>query len=132
MQNMINKPAAIRKAFQFLIDEFGYLITRDEELRHENRPYAFVIEYTGNKRKIHLCHDYKENFFYFEIIKVNGWSLFNNKHSTIFWKLFRHFEPSIELKAIQPDGQSCEEAAMVNAQLLRKYASRVLCGEEWI
>jgi hypothetical protein len=58
----VSDPAAIRKAFRFLVKEFGYKITRDEELFHENRPYGFVIDYVRNKRQVHLTHDYKENF----------------------------------------------------------------------
>jgi hypothetical protein len=131
-------PASIRQAFRFLVDEFGYKIMRDEESFHENRPYAFTIDYAGNKRQVHLVHDYKENFFYFSINSViNGFTDHHPNHSiregsVIFWKLFNHFEPSLELKAIQPDGQSCEEAALVNAHFLRKYAAGVLRGDEWV
>jgi hypothetical protein len=133
------KPAVIRQAFIFLVNEFGYSIVRDEELSHENRPYVFVIDYVGNKRKVNLTYDYKENFFYFSISRINSGfiekisSFFGVRESNIiFWKLFRYFEPSLELKAIQPDGQTCEEAALVNAQLLKKYASDILRGEKWI
>jgi hypothetical protein len=118
-------PAVIRQAFKFLVNEFGYSITRDEELFHDDHPYGFVIDYVGNKCIVHLSYDYKENFFYFEISSVN-------KGSVIFWELFKHFEPSVQLNAIQPNGQTCEEAALVNAQLLRKYASDILRGEKWI
>ncbi len=131
-------PAGIRQAFEFLVSEFGYKIVRDEESFHENRPYAFTIDYVRNKRRVHLVHDYKENFFYFEVISI-GAELTDqrpNKNiresNTVFWKIFKHFEPSLELKAIQPDGQTCEDAALVNAQLLRKYASDILRGEEWM
>ena len=131
-------PVVIRKAFEFLVSEFGYKIVRDEESFHENRPYAFTIDYVRNKRQVHLVYDYKENFFYFEIISI-GTGLTDQhpntnirESSTIFWKLFKHFEPSLELKAIQPDGQTCEEAALVNAQLLQKYASDILRGEKWV
>lgn len=128
-------PAAIRQAFKFLVDEFNYSINRDEELSHESRPYAFVIEYSGNERRVRLTHDYKENFFYFVIIRGFSTQYPNaNDHEniTIFWKLFRTFEPSLELKVIQPEGQTCEEAALANAQLLHKYCPSILRGEKWI
>jgi len=131
----VSNPAAIREAFRFLVDEFGYSISRDEEFFNEDRPYAFVIDYVGNRRRIHLNHDYKENFFYFNISIefTTQYPNDNNLESNIiFWKLFKHFEPSLELKTIQPDGQACEKAALVNAQFLRKYASGILRGEEWI
>jgi hypothetical protein len=128
-------PAAIRQAFKFLVDEFGYTIIRDEELFHADRRYAFVIEYSGNDRRIRLSHDYKENFFYFVVIKGRDTKYPNesdNENVTIFWKLFRSFEPSIGLQELQPNGQTCSEAAIVNAQLLRRYAPSVLRGETWI
>jgi hypothetical protein len=132
------KPTSIRQAFIFLVNEFGYSIVRDEELFHENRPYGFVVEYAGNKRKVNLNYDYKENFFYFSISRINNGffeqiSNFGAREtSIIFWELFKHFEPSLELEAIQPNGQTCEEAALVNAQLLKKYASDILRGEKWV
>jgi hypothetical protein len=78
------------------------------------------------------------NFFGFSIISISNGAINPRPNyriresSIIFWKLFRHFEPSLELKAIQPDGQTCEEAALVNAQYLKKYAAGILRGEEWI
>ena len=133
----INKynPAAIREAFRFLVDDFSYSIVNDEELFHGNRPYAFMIEYTGNERRIRLSHDYKENFFYFVIIRGLNTQYPNDNDSEniiSFSRLFKSSEPSLELKALQPDNQTCAEAASLNAQFLRKYASGILRGEEWI
>jgi hypothetical protein len=62
-------PTAIREAFRFLVDEFHYSITRDEELFHDQRRYGFIIEYVGKGRRVHLSHDYKEEFFNFVIIR---------------------------------------------------------------
>lgn len=128
-------PTVIRRTFQFLVDEFGYIISRDEELFHENRPYGFVIEYVGNERRVNLTHDYKENFFYFTMIRgiatryPNDW---DRENIISFWGLFKSFEPSLELRSIQPENQTCAEAALINAQLLRQYASGILQGDEWI
>lgn len=128
-------PVAIRDAFRFLVDKFGYSITRDEEMFHEDRPYAFVIEYAGNERKIHLSHDYRENFFYFVVMRGldTQYPIFGDQENTIiFWNIFKLFEPSLEFKTLQPHGQSCAEAAKVNAKYLQKYASAILRGEKWI
>jgi hypothetical protein len=128
-------PDAIRDAFSFLIKDFSYSIVRAEELLHNNRPYAYVIEYIGHERRIHLSHDYKENFFYFTIIRgLNTQHPNDNDHENIipFWRLFKSHEPSLELTILQPDTQTCAEAASLNAQLLQKYASSILRGEEWI
>lgn len=128
-------PNAIREAFRFLVDEYGYSITRDNELSHDTRPYTFVIEYVGHDRRIHLSHDYRENFFYFVIVRgLNTQFPNESDHENIvsFWQLLSSFEPSLESKTLQPSDQTCAEAALKNAQLLRKYASRILRGEEWI
>jgi hypothetical protein len=61
----VSNPVAIRKAFRFLVNKFGYKIVRDEESFHGTRPYGFTIDYVGNKRQVHLVYDYKENFFRF-------------------------------------------------------------------
>jgi hypothetical protein len=128
-------PPAIREAFKFLVDEFGYSITRDEELFHDQRRYGFIIEYVGNERRVHLSHDYKEEFFDFVIIrglKTRCPSDHDRENIVSFWRLFKVYELSLDLKALQPENQTCAEAASINAQLLRKYASRILPGEEWI
>ncbi|HTP01339.1 MAG TPA: hypothetical protein VMJ64_08200, partial [Anaerolineales bacterium] len=62
-------PDDIRDAFSFLVDDFGHTITRDEIPLHGDRPYAFIIEYAGNQRRVQLIYDYQENFFYFTIIR---------------------------------------------------------------
>ena len=135
MNNDKYNPDAIREAFTFLVSEFRYSIIRDEELLHDNRRYAFVIEYVGNERRVHLTHDYKENFFYFMIIRGTNTRFPNgNDHDNIvsFWRLFSHFEPLLELNTIQPDSQTCAQAATMNAQLLIKYGTKILLGDEWI
>ena len=128
-------PNAIREVFGFLVDEFHYSIARDEILFHEQRDYGFILDYVRKDRRVHLSHDYKENFFDFRIIRGLD-TRYPNDHDreniVSFWRLFKSFEPSLELKALQPDGQTCAEAASINAQLLRKYATKVLQGKEWI
>lgn len=128
-------PEAIRLAFQFLVDEFGYTVSRDEELSHEGQPYAFEIEYVGNERRVSLIHDYRENFFYFKIVRGLNTQYPNDsdlENIIPFIKVFRTFEPSLNLKDVQPNGRTCAEAAQLNAQLLKKYASNILQGKEWI
>ena len=128
-------PPAIREAFKFLVDEFHYKITREEKLYHGQREYGYVIDYLGNNRRVHLSHDYKENFFYFSVIRGIT-TRYPNDHDqeniVSFWKLFKSFKPTLELKTLQPEGQTCADAALINAKLLKKYASKILRGEEWI
>jgi hypothetical protein len=131
--NKIN-PEAIRKAFKFLVEEFGYSVILDKELFHGDRPYACWIEYAGNERRVILSHDYKENFFYFFVIRGLDTKYPNDQDSEniiSFWKLFKFFEPSLELREVQPEKQTCAEAALINARLLRQYAPGILQGRKW-
>jgi hypothetical protein len=130
MNTKISDPEAIRSAFRFLVDEFNYSVTHDKETNN-----GFVIEYAGNQRRVRLVHDYREIFFYFEIIRGLSTQYPNdqdNENIRTFWDVFQHFEPQLDLKKLRPDVQTCAEAALLNAQLLRKYASGILRGEEWV
>jgi len=126
-------PDAIREAFRFLVDDFHYSIIRDEELFHDQRRYGFIIEYAGKDLRVHLAHDYKESFFDFVLIRGLA-TRYPNDYDRVniitFWRLFKSYEPSLELKALQPVGRTCAEAALINAQLLRRYGSKILRGEE--
>ena len=108
----INKynPEAIREAFRFLVNEFHYKITRDEELFHDQRRYGFIIEYVGKDRRVHLAHDYKEEFFDFVVISGLR-TRYPNDHDQgniiTFWRLFKSFEPALELKSLQPISRTC-------------------------
>ena len=128
-------PESIRRAFQFLIDDFGYTILRDEELFHDSRPYAFVIEYIGNERRILLNHEYRDNFFDFKIIRGLDTQYPNDKdfeNIIPFLKIFISFNPLLNLRSLQPsDKKTCAEVASMNAQLLKTYAPNILRGDEW-
>jgi len=128
-------PGAIRKAFQFLVDEYGYTIRRDEELFHNEQPYAFVIEFVGNGRRVSLSHDYRDNFFDFNIIKGLDTQHPNdedNENISPFIKVFMAFERSLNPQDFQPYNKTCAEAASINAYFLKKYASKILFGEDWV
>lgn len=98
-------PEAIRKAFQFLVDEYGYTVVRDEEFFHEDRPYAFMLEYTGNDRRVLLNHDYKENFFYFKINRGFETPYPNDadfENINPFLKIFKTFDLLFDPRSIHP------------------------------
>jgi hypothetical protein len=128
-------PDSIRNAFKFLVDEFGYTVVRDEVATHHERPYAFLLGYSGNDRKILLHHDYKENFFYFFVVRGLDTQYPNDEDTENiipFPKIFLKFDPEINLNILQPQGRSCEEAANTNAQLLKDLANDILQGRAWV
>jgi hypothetical protein len=128
-------PSEIREAFRFLIDEFGYRIERDEVLFHGRRPYGYVLEYSGNDRRVHLVHDYRDNFFDFTVIRGLDTTYPNDsdlENIVLFLKVFRSFDPSLDPGVIQPRSKTCGEAAQLNARLLKEYAADILRGNKWI
>ena len=125
----------IREAFNFLVDDFGYEITEDNELFHDDRPYAYILEFKGNDRIVHLNYDYKEQFFYFKIIRGLNTDFPNDMdldNILPFLKVFKTANPGIDLKIFQPSESSCVEAAKLNAEYLKEYGSEILLGENWI
>ena len=127
-------PSEIHQAFKFLIDEFGYRIEHDEERFHDTRPYAYVLEYSGNDRRVRLVHDYKEEFFYFVLIRGVNTPYPNDSdrvNIVSFLEVFLSFDPSLDPDVIQPHGKTCGEAALLNARLLKEYAVDILKGNEW-
>jgi len=128
-------PGEIREAFKFLIDEFGYRIQRDEVSFHDSRPYAYVLEYYGNDRRVDLVYDYKEEFFYFKIIRGVDTPYPNDSdrvNIVSFLRIFLSFDPLLDPEVIQPHGKTCGEAALVNARLLKEYAADIISGDKWI
>jgi hypothetical protein len=128
-------PSEIREASKFLIDEFGYRIDHNEELFHDTRPYGYVLEYSGNDRRVSLIHDYRDEFFDFRIIRGLDTPYPNDsdlENIVSFRRLFRSFDPSLDPNVLQPRGEKCVEAALLNAQLLRKYAADILKGNKWV
>lgn len=49
-----------------------------------------------------------------------------------FSTIFKFYEPSIDLKKLQPQNRQCTEPIELNAKLLAKYGDKVLKAEEWI
>lgn len=128
-------PDIIEREFQFLIDEFGYVMTRNEERSYDGYAYAYLIEYQANERRVNLTFDYKENFYYFTIIRGLDTRIPNDtdtENLRPFWQLFHKFDPQLQPDMIQPENQSYVQAAEMNAQLLKKYCTKILSGEEWI
>jgi len=128
-------PSEIRQAFKFLIDEFGYSIQRDEVSFHDTRPYAYELECSGNDRRVDLVHDYKEEFFYFTLIRGVDTPYPNDSdrvNIVSFLEVFLSFDPSLDPEVIQPHSKTCGEAALLNAQLLKEHAADILKGNKWV
>lgn len=128
--NILESPTKIDDAFEFLIDSYGYSVIQKLE-----ESYTYYVRYEKGDRKVALNYDYKDNFFYFDLINGKNTPYPNDhddKNIKPFFRLFQKYEPKIDLKKLQPDDNQYLEALELNAQLLRKYGEKVLKGEEWI
>ena len=127
--NVLDVSKVIDEKFRFLISEYGYALT---ERRQEN--YGYYTVYERSQRKVYLGYDYRENFFYFILIR-GKYTVYPNDHDQEnikpFFRLFEKYEADLE-KKIQPDDSQYLEALELNASLLKKYGDKVLKGEEWI
>src|SRR6266508_4197086 len=57
-------PLLLQQTFRFLVDQFGFAIVRQKAA-----PYGYVVEYARGQRRVILYYDYKEDFFYFTLIR---------------------------------------------------------------
>lgn len=119
----------MEETFRFLITDYGF-----EEASREQDNMGFTLLYLNEDRQVRLYYDYRDNFFYFYIIKGINTVYPNDTDKNIlsFYNLFQHFEPSIDLKRLEPDEEQYQHALTLNAQLLKKYGDKLLRGEEWL
>lgn len=119
----------MEETFRFLITDYGF-----EEASREQDNMGFTLLYLNEDRQVRLYYDYRDNFFYFYIIKGINTVYPNDTDKNIlsFYNLFQHFEPSIDLERLEPDEEQYQRALTLNAQLLKKYGDKLLKGEEWL
>lgn len=119
----------IEEAFRFLINDYGYQMEKSEQ---DNM--GFTIVYTKDERKVRLFYDYRDNSFYFYVIKGKDTPYPGDEDKNIlsFYHLFQHYESGIDLDRLEPNEEQYQEALLLNAQLLRKYGDKLLKGEDWL
>ena len=119
-----------KQNFGYLVDDYEYSLVIDENLN-----YGFTLEYQKNEVRVHLFYDYRDNEFYFFLIRgIN--TKYPNDHDfeniKPFYELFEKYDRSLNIYSIQPSDDDYEGALKQNAILLRKYGDSVLRGLEWI
>lgn len=84
---------------------------------------SFKIIYTKGDRKVRLFYDYRENFFYFYLIKRKETQHIgdNDKNVLSFYQLFKYYEHEIKLNRLNPDGDQFKDALLLNVELIKKY-----------
>lgn len=128
--NFYDTSVEIDSGFKFLITDYSYDLTEKRQER-----YGYITRYENGDRKVYLYYDYKENFFYFNLIRGKNTVYpndFNQKNIKPFFRLFEKHEPGIDLNKLQPNDDQYMIALKLNVELLKKYGDGVLKGKEWV
>lgn len=123
------KADKISEMFSFVID-YGLKLEREETLK-----YGSYVEYVGNGIRLYLGFDFKDYFFYFNFIRGENTKYPNDndqENIKTFWDLAYKYVPNLNIEELKPDEEEGYfEALTLNADLLNKYGSKILTGEEW-
>lgn len=121
---------ALNEKFSFLVDDYGYELAEE---RKEN--YGYFARYEKGNRRVHIAYDYKDNFFYFSIVRGRNTIYPNDadrENIKAFYRLFEKYDPEMDFNKLQPDENQYLDALEFNVSLLKQFGDRVLKGEEWI
>ncbi len=121
---------ALNEKFSFLVNDYGYELA---EKREEN--YGYFARYEKDERRVHIAYDYKDNFFYFSIVRGRNTIYPNDadqENIKAFYRLFEKYDPEMDFNKLQPDENQYLDALELNVSLLKEFGDRVLKGEEWI
>ncbi|MFC1643494.1 hypothetical protein ACFL1F_00225 [Chlamydiota bacterium] len=112
------------KFFDFLIKDYNFNIIEDVE-----RTFSFLTIYEKNNIRIRLEYDFRDNFFYFKLIRGKDTKYPNDHDKTniiTFLDLFAEMEPGIDLKQFEPDNHQYLKSLELNAVYLKKYGNKIL------
>ncbi|MFZ9847568.1 MAG: hypothetical protein ACO3EE_05395 [Flavobacteriales bacterium] len=120
---------SIQKQFSFLEKELGYTI-----IENSTTNYGSSIKYVSkkNNRQVWLTYDYREDFFYFYIVK--GWSTEYSDHDQENIKIIIDLlnkTDNISPKDFHPANGDYRNALELNIRLLKDRGMGILKGEKW-
>ncbi len=116
--------------YNYLTTDLKFINTKQEK-----SGLNFINEYIRDEIRIRFNYDFKENYFYFYLIKGKDTKFPNdkdNKNIISFYELFNKFEPNFNNDKIQPDDKQYIISLENNSILLKKYLIGILNGSIWI
>lgn len=120
-------PEAIKEAFNFLETDLGFELM-EESLSN----YGPHFIYSNDEFRLSLIYDYKENFFYFDMIRGKNTPYPNDNDVNNIKPLFYFFEKhGIRRNDLQPDNYQYQKSLELNAQLLRKHQLEIFNKDKW-
>jgi hypothetical protein len=120
----------IKNTFLFLEIDYAFKI-----IKESNSEYALNIIYRNDTNQIRLGYDYRDNIFYFLLIRGAQTRYPNDSDRENIRDFFSIVEkysiPDITESDLQPTENDYSAALKLNAELLHKYGERILQGKEW-
>lgn len=126
--SVLGYPQSAKRAFSFLWKELGFSV------QEEDFGAAYRISYGKGDIRIILDYDFKDNFFYFVIIRGKNTQFPNDmdrENIKTFYEFAQKFEPGTNAKKLQPDEDQYLDALNANAHLLKVHGKLILAGREW-
>ena len=125
----------VRKHFAYLRKEFGFSIAEDQY--HKDK-FLCVVTYQKKWRNVKLIWDLQDDRFHFRVYRalLRLYNVLEHDYFHIF-ALVKYHEPDFDISELSdityylPDLQVFDQKIAHNAELLRKYGSKILDGEEW-
>lgn len=118
--------AIMELKFHFLISEYGF-----ECLKKEQTNIGFHLEYGKGNRRVLLYYDYRDNFFYFSLIRGMDTPYPNDQDDKNIIPFYRIAPPGFDADKLQPDEEQYQEALNANVRLLREHGPDILKGKSW-
>jgi len=115
--------------FEFLVKEYSFHIINQQESN-----FGFKVEYSNGIIRIHLYYDYRDNFFYFKIIRGTNTAYPNdndNENIKTFYDIIDKYNLGIAYNLLQPNKDQYINALKLNAKILKEHGNGILKGEEW-
>jgi hypothetical protein len=113
-----------------LINDYQFILTISNEMN-----YGFILEYQKSEIRVHLFFDYRENVFYFYLVRGSETKIPNDhdfEYIKLFYELFKKYDTEITPDSLDPNDEGYELALNKNVELLKKYGEKVLRDIEWI
>ena len=127
--NILESLYDIKNEFSFLQENFGFYLNKEFS---SNKGVTY--QYSNDIIRINLNYDFRENFFYFKLIRGMDTQYPNDQdfeNIKTFSDLAKKNDPNFDLRLLQPDQKQYLDALKLNAQLLRINGAKILRGEEW-
>ena len=129
-KGILDSLTEFKKELFFLNRAFNFSI-----IEESSSGLGFFIVYQNEFRKVAVSYDYRDNFFYFVIIKGPHTKYPNDADKinvrTTMDLVMKYSIPGINQKDLQPNENGYQEALKLNAKIIKEYGANILLGREW-